>query len=106
MDSITVSLASLGLIIICSIFSFWIVDYLLLKQLEKSDSGVYKELGKPQFFVHLSAKFTYWYSFILMGGYKRYSLSAKSVLLCQVNRALLLLLHAGLAMFLIQAGWH
>ncbi len=104
MEATSIVVISQISLVACSALSLGVVDYLLLAQLEQQESSTYERLGKPQYFVHLAPKFRYWYSFLLLGGYKDYGLSQKTIRLCRANRILLLISHAAFAILLYGVG--
>ena len=82
----------LSLVVTLSILSFFILDSILLSRLKRFEPNVYEALDKPSLFVHMSAKYSYWFSFLLLGNYKEYELSDQTVKLCRANRMSILLL--------------
>ena len=78
------------LVLVIVVLANIILDRKLLISLKRYDNQTYVLLGQPGYLATLR-KYKYWYSFLLLSGYRKHMLSSKSFWLCVANQIVMFL---------------
>ncbi|GEA06297.1 hypothetical protein KUL42_10580 [Alteromonas sp. KUL42] len=84
---------SYALILAIVVITAIALDIKLSSSLKRNDYETFISLGKPSYWA-TPKKYMYWYSFILLSGYKKHNLSSQSTALCVANKIVILTVHA------------
>jgi len=72
-----------------SFLSFIVLDSKILNLLKTKSPDIYRDIGRPSLWVNMATKYSYWFSFILLGKFQTVDLPKATHKLCVINRVML-----------------